>query len=419
MACATGAAAEDEETALETFARDIGGQLRLFIFDDDRDEREQSQKSVEADLEDSNTIKPAIFTFDPIESKLTRFYDFKEFLKESIGFRFTTDYTALLQRASSTLGGDKDAGSQVFRLLGTWLSVGDRSGASGNLVWKIETRTRVGSRPTPRELGFDTGSALSTANYKVQDFGATDLYWAQRLAGGKYAFLAGHMDPGDWADQYPLLNAWTSFMNDAFYNNPTQAIPGRGFALVGQAYIVDTVYAMAGVADANGKGSDIDVPSFFDTQEWFSWFEVGYRGSRNLMSRRNSHINIWHQDARKEAGVDESWGAVFTHSLTTSRGYVAFLRAGYSEGGAAQMRRFIGIGGSGKILGRDTLGCAVSWGSPPDKSLRDQYTSECFYRLQVTQNLTISPDIQATYKPSFNPAKDWVAVVGLRLRIAF
>ena len=37
------------------------------------------------------------------------------------------------------------------------------------------------------------------------------------------------MDPGDWVDQYPLLNAWTAFMSDAFYNNPTEAIPKRGF----------------------------------------------------------------------------------------------------------------------------------------------------------------------------------------------
>ena len=413
------AIAEEEDSALGSFASDVGGQIRQFIFDDDRDVRDRSQKSVEADLENSNTIKPALFAYDALHSKLTGFYDFKEFLKDSIGFRFTTDYTALLQRASSTPSGERDAGSDVFRLLGTWLRVGDRSGNSGHLAWKIETRTRIGSRPTPRELGFDTGSALSTANFKVQDFGPTDLYWAQRIKGGKYTFLVGHMDPGDWADQYPSLNAWTLFMSDAFYNNPSQAIPGRGFAVVGQAYVVDTTYVMAGVADANGKGSEIDLPSFFDTKEWFSWFEVGVRGSRDLMARRNTHLNIWHQDARKEEGVEESWGAVFTHSVIRPNGFVAFIRAGYSEGDAAQLRRFVGIGASGKIQGRDALGCGVSWGSPPDKSLRSQYTSECFYRLQVTQNLTITPDIQVIYKPSFNTAKDWVAIAGLRVRVSF
>ena len=100
---------------------------------------------------------------------------------------------------------------------------------SGNLVWKMETRNPIFGNPTPRDMGFDTGSALSTANYKVLDYwGITDLYWKQRFKGGKYAFVAGHMDPGDWADQYPMLNAWTSFTNDAFYNNPTEAIPKSG-----------------------------------------------------------------------------------------------------------------------------------------------------------------------------------------------
>ena len=46
------------------------------------------------------------------------------------------------------------------------------------------------------------------------------------------------------------------------------------------------------------------------------------------------------------------------------------------------------------------LGIATSWGSAPDKSLRNQITSEAFYRVQVTQNLTFTPSIQLTYKPS-------------------
>ena len=412
--------ADEEESTIEAIASGIKGQIRRVIFDDEHEETDsRSAQSVESDLHDSNTIKPAIFEYDPIESHLTGFYDFSRGVNDSIGLRFTSDYSALFQQASSTISGDREAASYVFRVLGTWLRVGERERNSGVLVWKVEVRDRFGDRQTPRQLGFDTGSALSTANFKEQDFGVTDLYWKQRFQGGKYTFLVGHMDPGDWADQHPLLNAWTSFMNDAFYNNPSQAIPSRGFGIVGQAIFAENFYAMAGVSDANGKGSELDFASFVDTREWFSWFELGYRGERDIMARRNTHLNIWLQDARIEEDIDSSWGIVFTHSVTRQSGAVAFVRAGYSEGRAAQLRRFVGVGASRQVFGRDHMGCGVSWGSPPEKSLRDQYTSECFYRLQVTQILTITPDIQVTYNPSFNPDKDWVSVVGLRLRISF
>jgi porin len=98
---------------------------------------------------------------------------------------------------------------------------------------------------------------------------------------------------------------------------------------------------------------------------------------------------------------------------------VAFVRAGYSRGNAPQMRRFIGIGGAYQPNGRDTLGIATSWGSPPDKKLRDQITSELFYRLQVTQNLTLTPNLQVTFKPSYTLEKRLVAVFGFRMRFVF
>jgi porin len=72
-----------------------------------------------------------------------------------------------------------------------------------------------------------------------------------------------------------------------------------------------------------------------------------------------------------------------------------------------------------KLFGRDTLGIASSWGSPPDKSLRNQITSEIFYRVQLTQNLTFTPSLQATYKPSFTLEKTWVMIPGLRMRLVF
>jgi porin len=247
----------------------------------------------------------------------------------------------------------------------------------------------------------------------------TDLYWKQLFQDGKYGLLVGHLDAGDWADQYSLLNAWTSFMNDAFYNNPTEAIPSRGFGIVGQLYTEKSLYFLAGIHDANGGDGRLNFQKFWDGSEYFTWAEAGLRGKSGISARHNTHLHVWHQDAREKAGTEESWGSIFTHSFVTGNDGVAFLRAGYSEGNAPHMRRFVGAGYSTKVFERDRLGIATSWGSPPDKSRRDQVTSELFYRLQVTENLTISPDVQLIYHPSFTNETDWLVMPGIRVRIEF
>ena len=139
--------------------------------------------------------------------------------------------------------------------------------------------------------------------------------------------------------------------------------------------------------------------------------------NRGITSDQIGHLNFWHQDAREQYATSESWGLAYIHSTTMKNGASAFARAGFCEGDAAQMRRFVGVGVSMKRFGRDVIGLATSWGSPPDKTARSQIISEIFYRLQVTQNPTVSPDIQIIYKPSFNPEKDRVTIFGLRFRL--
>ena len=377
-------------------------------------------KSVAAELASHEQVKPAVFPIDLAHSKLGYFYDIGDDFNEVLALTCGIDYTTLLQRASFTESGDDTGFSQVFRILGTWLHIGSDEGNKGNLVWKMETRNALGGYPAPRDLSFDTGTSLGTANFKELNYwGITDLHWVQKFQDGKYKIRVGHMDPGDWADQYPLLNAWTSFMNDAFYNNPTEAIPSRGFGVVGQIFTEENFYLGAGIHDANGGDGRLDPGSFFDGGEYFSWVEFGVRDSLNPNTPQNAHIHLWHQDERVEAGTEESKGIAYTHSFFLRDEDVAFVRAGYSEGDAAPMRRFVGAGYSCKPFGRDTLGIASSWGSPPEKALRDQITSEVFYRIQLTRNLSISPDLQAIYQPSYAPGKNWVFLTGLRMRMVF
>lgn len=390
-------------------------------FDETDSSADDSVKSVETDLKDREEYQPSLLGFDFAHSEsLAPVYDIKDTIEDSLRLKIGVDYTTLTQYSTFTKSGDDVGFSQVFRILGTWKPFEMPKSSPGALVWKMETRSSLGGNPAPRDMGFDTGTALSTANFKeLRYWGVTDLYWRQRFWDGQAGFLVGHMDPGDWADQYPLLNAWTSFMNDAFYNNPTEAIPKRGFGVVGQVFSENNLYLMAGIHDANGGDGKLNPGSFFDGEEYFSWAEFGSRGGFEVSRRHNTHAHFWHQDALQAAGTEESWGGIFTHSYLTRDDAVFFVRAGLSEGDAPQLRRFIGAGFSVQPRERDTFGLATSWGSPPDKSLRDQITSEMFYRIQVTKNFSVSPDLQLIFRPSFTDQRDWLFIPGLRARMVF
>lgn len=373
-------------------------------------------KSVGAELVKHDQEQDVLFDINWTTKLFPFHYDRKRMISERSGIAFNVDYSMLSQYASYSVT-EKDAASSVFRVFGQWRAFGHKDSWSGNLVIKYEHRGAIFGDQTPRDLGFNTGSALSTANYKENGWGMTDFYWKQVSPDAGTGFLLGHMDPGDWADQHSLLNAWTALMNDAFYNNPTEAIPKRTFSLVGRLGLKNNWYTGGGIHDANGKDNEPDFTQVFDTPELFTWIELGSRSQSDLGVGDTTHVHYWHQDERVAAGVEESWGVTFSSSRTFSNEIVAVVRAGYAEGDASQMREFLGVAVSIPARGSDTFKFGLGWGAPPDRTLRSQTVVELQYRLNVTQTLTVSPDLMVTFNPSFINEKDIVYVFGLRMRL--
>ena len=42
---------------------------------------------------------------------------------------------------------------------------------------------------------------------------------------------------------------------------------------------------------------------------------------------------------------------------------------------------------------------------------------EVFYRLQLTPEIAVTPDLQVIFDPSQNPSKDRITVIGARVRL--
>ncbi len=95
-----------------------------------------------------------------------------------------------------------------------------------------------------------------------------------------------------------------------------------------------------------------------------------------------------------------------------------FLRAGLSAGEAPLLNASLAAGIGHYVRERsDLIGLGVSWGAPSTSGLSDQYSAELFYRVQLSPNFAITPDLQILVNPANNPFDDTVVVFGVRGRL--
>jgi porin len=378
--------------------------------------------SVDADLVDDDLAKNPLLRANLAARYLGGYYRLKRRLKTDHGLAIGLDYSFVNQFSSFSTT-DRQAASGIFRVYGNWQVFGSKETTSGTVVYRFEHRHLIGSGITPRELGFDGGSSLSTVAFVNFGWGTTALYWKQRFDGERYRILVGQMDPGDFSDTYVLLTPFKSFVNDANFHNPTVALPQMGLGIVSRARLLEHWYVSGGLHDANGSPTQSGFDTFFNVREYYTWIETGWTPGAHALDGEGVHVNLWHQDAREDEGTDETWGVTFSANTVVHRGgrrWSPFFRAGYSEEDGGQLVRFMVSAGVGVFFRKsDLAGVATSWSGPPDRGLRNQWTTEAFYRLQFTEHLAVTPNIQFTVNPSQTLETDvlWV-VTALRLRLA-
>jgi porin len=366
------------------------------------------------------------YRFKGLQETLKPYFDWKARINEKHGLAFSFDYTGLYQGASESAGSEDDAAGGIFRLFGSW-TVLNRGGSSpGSIVYKVENRHRLGSGIAPQGLGFEIGYAgLTAAPFSDIDWALTNLYWQQKFNDGRLAFNIGVVDATDYVNVYGLVNPWTSFSNLAFLTDATIPAPNQGLGAVVGLMATDKIYMVGGLADTNGdptKPEDF-FSSFFDDSEYFKHIEVGWTPSQDRIYLDNVHLTYWHADERKTAGVPDGWGLAFSASKFIDDKWMPFLRLGYAEDGGALWERSISTGLGFYMAGRkDLAGIGFNWSRPSETGvgpgLSDQFTMEAFYRLQLSQNFAITPDLQLLIDPALNPDEDRLWVLGLRGRLA-
>ena len=97
-----------------------------------------------------------------------------------------------------------------------------------------------------------------------------------------------------------------------------------------------------------------------------------------------------------------------------------FFRVGWSDGEAPLMNRAVSGGLLRYCAHRgDLTGIGLSWEDPSDRNLREQKSIEAFYKIQLAQNLAITPSLQVLIDPASNPNENTLTVFGFRGRLTF
>ena len=375
--------------------------------------------SVSGQLAEDNQVDARQFRFAGFQSVVEPWFGFKQRVDQRIGLQFEADQTMLYQIASRG-NGRNDASSGLFRFFGQWNLIGRRTGYPGYLVFKGENRHRIGSNVTPSQLGFDAGSAVLTATqFNDFSFSVTNLFWKQYLFDKRVAVVLGRIDVTDFVDVYALANPITGFLNLSFSANPTIAVPNQGFGTALGGMLTENIYVQGGFADANGSSTRAGFDTFFDQSEFFSYIEFGITPSQEKIYLENVHVTLWNSDARLQAGTPSGNGVAVTYQKFIDEKWLPFFRFGYSDGDIALLQTVFSTGIGLRRQNNDVAGLGLSWGKPSDNNARSQFTTECFYRFQLTRTLAITPDLQLIANPSFAPTSDILALFGVRARLAY
>jgi porin len=388
-----------------------------------------SPDAVENQLESDRAEKDVLY-----ESKLLKpYFEWQVSLKKKYGFSFGIDYTAAFLKATDSLPGTDDyASSGMVRFYGSWELLGRGTDNNGTLVYKVEHRHAYTDTSAS---GFSLGNlgnvGLIEPPFSDQGTRLTNLYWRQSWNKGRIVALGGFLDSTDFVDVFGLGSPWLHFMNFVFSTGAaTISLPNEAaLGAAAGAWLNDKTYMIGGLVDTNSDPTDPfeGFDTFFDKNEYFSNIEIGWTTSKEHAYLDNIHLTLWHADERKTAAVPSGWGAVFSFSRFITEKWMPFLRAGYADDGGSLLERSVsaGIGyqpSPFKNAPGNLLGFGANWGQPNKavfgSGLDDQYSFELFYRLQVTRELAITPDIQLLINPALNPTEDSIFVFGLRGRLA-
>ncbi|TCM12844.1 carbohydrate-selective porin (OprB family) [Novosphingobium sp. PhB165] len=402
--------------------------------------------SVEGDIRDDESPVSTITNATP---SVSPWVAFKQRFEARTGISFGGSYGILAQNYTDSLvGEDTTAGHKfTFNASAALLNRGEPNALHFDIA--VEDRRPIfGSDLAPLMGGLLAGSGVPTAaTWGDFSLGITQAYIRQTVLDGRLQYTVGKIFAPNFVNAYPFFDDNRQFLNLMFSTSPTIAVPLRGAGFVVAGYPgsgkLGDFYVKAGMFTANSSDTGWTVDDFFNRNEHFYFLELGSSSfarrpapihARGPMDRNNIHVTVWYRDALEPRGPGDitrpqkkAYGVAFNVNQMMGQNVMWFFRGGLGTGGFAEVNFTGGFGYRPSSRTGDLLGFGVGWSKPDDAqipvqlpfNLRDQVTSEVFYRLALTSYLALTPDYQFLYHPSLNPTVDTISVFSIRARLSF
>jgi porin len=340
----------------------------------------------------------------------------KKELYEKYGITFALEDTLIYQHTSGGVN-PNDAMVNTLGLFATWKIFRSDNGKDfAGLGFQGETRgDLLDSHFT--ELRDSLGTLWSPNDATSDDYvKINQLWWGQRLAEGRLGFIVGKIDPGANINANRFAGSGnTQFFGQPFATNPGRSFPDNGLGFMLRAEPTDWLYFHFTMSDSEA----VSTHSPFTTisGHWLYAGEVGFKPTIQGFGQGNYRLMLYDRD--DESANELGWSLSADQSLSDD--YGVFLRYGGNDGHINSIEHLVSMGLSFlRPFGRknDQAGVGVSYTHPSSRDLRDEYSAETYYRLQVTEGLELSADAQFIINPSASD-QDAVGVFGVRARILY
>ncbi len=326
-------------------------------------------------------------------------------------YGFTTKIIGLYigQTTENTLpNGDRKAGFLGFEAYSNWLIYSSDMGLSA-LTFELGYQSNLHKT---EDLSKSVGSII-TSNVILGDSGPIigDIYYTQGFFDNKVLVHAGRLTP--W--YFYGYNTFTDSETDAFTSemfSGSVALPqggGNGSkpGVSIQYFINEKFYWTSVLTNTEGKASEFDF-SIFNKDAYFIGTEIGYLSKENALNTRIS-LGVHRAKVKQKSGerkTGNGFNLMLEQELTPRdmSPYAGFfLQYEYSPAEIAPATQQIS-GGIDITHPFHRKGDSFGWGigtvKPSDEKLRREYFSDTYYRLQFTENLQWSFDLQLYIHPS-------------------
>ena len=329
-------------------------------------------------------------------------------------------YTATAQAGTESEHGF--TASQQIDLIGQWHAFSSPRFGVGALSFALEY---IGTLGGVDASGFQQalGSSWLTNNFDTAPDSHVDqitfLRWDQWLFEERLQLAVGKLDPTGIVAQ----NAYLGDGQEFFLATPLAEDPVLPFYEVAGlgALARLTLGRFTGVvvaSDATATSDGIDVSSAGDGK-WQQALEVSWRPEPAGLGDGAYRLTVFHVP-RVGSGSAAAAGWSFAASFDQAVGddWGVFLYFSRAHGRVLELEQQLS---TGVVLERpfgslhDELGLGLTWGKPAERGRRNQLGVELYWRLQLTDRIELTPDLQLL-RPA-DRGEDLEAVLGLRLRL--